>query len=108
MHILVVPEGEGIEKLFEKRQVSRSTESKNKINPNRPTTRHIIIKRQKVRQRENLKNSKRKAVSYLQGPPITLSDDFSTETAKRLAQNIQGNGKQGPTTKITLPSKAIV
>ena len=27
MHILLVPEGEGIEKLFEKRQVSRSTES---------------------------------------------------------------------------------
>ena len=33
----------------------------------RPTPRHIIIKRPKVKDRENLKSSKRKAVSYLQG-----------------------------------------
>ena len=36
----------------------------------RPTPRHIIIKMQKVKDKEgNLKSSKRKAVSYLKGIP---------------------------------------
>ena len=33
----------------------------------RPTPRHIIIKRPKVKDQESLKSSKRKAVSFLQG-----------------------------------------
>ena len=37
----------------------------NKMNPNRPTSRPILIKMLKVK--DNLKSSKRKAVSYLQG-----------------------------------------
>ena len=34
----------------------------NKINPKRPIVRHIIIKMSKVKDKENLKSSKRKAV----------------------------------------------
>ena len=53
----------------------------NKMNTKRLTPRHIMIKMSKVKEkRENLKSSKRKAVSYLQGVPIKLSDDFSNET----------------------------
>ena len=39
----------------------------NKINPKRPTPRHIIIKIHKVKDKENLQGSKRKAVNYQQG-----------------------------------------
>nr|KAF6413489.1 hypothetical protein HJG59_009717 [Molossus molossus] len=38
----------------------------NKMNPNRSTPRHIIIKMRKIKGKENLKSSKRKADSYLQ------------------------------------------
>ena len=39
----------------------------NKMDPKRPTLRHIVIKMPNVKDKENLKSSKRKAVSYLQG-----------------------------------------
>ena len=71
---------QGIENLFEKimmenflnlvkktdEQVQEAQRVPNKMNPKKLTQRHIIIKMQKVRQRENLKSSKRKAVSYPQ------------------------------------------
>ena len=47
----------------------------NKMDAERPTPRHIITKMPKVKDKENLKSSKRKAVSYLQ-VPIRLSADF--------------------------------
>ena len=43
----------------------------------RPTPGHNIIKTPKVKDKENLKSSKRKAISYLQGISIRLSVDFS-------------------------------
>ena len=48
-------------------QVQEAQKIPNKIDANRPTPRHIIIKMPKVKVKENLKSSKRKAVSYLQG-----------------------------------------
>ena len=49
-------------------QVLEAQRVPNKMNPRRPTLRHIIIKMLKVKdERENLKSSKRIAVSYLQG-----------------------------------------
>ena len=48
-------------------QVQEAQRVPNKMNPKRPTPRHIIIKMQKVKDRENLKSSWRKVVSYLQG-----------------------------------------
>ena len=54
----------------------------NKMNPKRATPRHIMIKMPKVKDRENLKSSKRKAVSYPQGAPIRPSAGFSTETLR--------------------------
>ena len=55
----------------------------NKMNPNRPTPRYIIIKIAKVK--ENFKGERKKqSISYKESP-IRLSADFSAETlqAKR-------------------------
>nr|KAF6500779.1 hypothetical protein HJG59_007833 [Molossus molossus] len=85
IHILGVPVGEEreqeIENLFETImaenvpnliketdiQVEEAQSVPNKMNPKRPTPSHIIIKMRKVQDKESLKSSKRKPVSYLQG-----------------------------------------
>ena len=79
-----MPEGEEeeqeIENLFEKimkenvpnlmkeidTQVHEAHRVPNKLDPKRTTPRHIIIKMARVKDKENLKSSKRKADSYLQ------------------------------------------
>ena len=49
-------------------QIQKAQRVRNKMNLKRPTPRPIIIKIPKVKEKEeNLKSSKRKAVSYLQG-----------------------------------------
>ena len=83
--IIGVPEGEEEEQeigtLFEKImkenfynvvkeidiQVQEAQRVPNRMDAKRPTPRHIIIKMPKVKDKENLKRSKRKAVSYIQG-----------------------------------------
>ena len=82
--IIVVPEGEeeqGIENLFEKvmrenfpnlrrEKVTQIEETQTvpiKRNPKRPTSGHIIIKRAKFQDRENLKGSKEEIGSNIQG-----------------------------------------
>ena len=53
----------------------------NKLNPNRPTPRHIIIKMEKVNVKERiLKASREKQSVNYKGTPIRLSGDFSTES----------------------------
>ena len=77
----------------------------------RPTPRHTIIKMLKVKDKERILKAtgQRHLVTY-KGVPIRLSADFSKETAgkKELARSIQSDEKQGPTTKITLSSKAVI
>ena len=92
-------------------QVQEAQRVPDKMNPKRPTPRHILIKMPKVKDKERiLKATREKKLVIYKGAPVTLSADFSTKTAvqKRLARNIQSNEKQGPITRITLPSKAIV
>ena len=48
-------------------QVQEAQRVPDRMNPKRPTARHINIKMPVVKYKENLKSSKRKAVSYLQG-----------------------------------------
>ena len=57
-----------------------------------------------------LKTAREKQLVTYKRVPIRLSVGFSTETAsqKGLAQNIQSDENPGSTTKITLPSKAII
>ena len=52
----------------------------NKLNPNRPTPRHIIIKMAKLEDKERiLKAAREKQSVNYKGTPIRLSADFSTE-----------------------------
>ena len=78
----------------------------------RPTQRHIITKTAKFKGKERiLKPTGEKQVVTYKGAPIRLPSDFSTETfqaIRDLAWNIQGDEKQGPMSKATLPSKAII
>ena len=46
-------------------QVQEAQRVPNKMDANRPTPRHIIIKMPRVKDKENLKSIKRKEVSYL-------------------------------------------
>ena len=61
-------------------QDTGSTRAPNKLNPNRPTLRHII-KIAKVKDKERiLKAAREKQNVNYKGTPIRLSADFSTET----------------------------
>ena len=60
-------------------QVQETQRVPNKVNPNRPTPRHIIIKMAKVKERI-LKAAREKLRVNYKGTPIRLSADFSTET----------------------------
>ena len=50
------------------------------MNPKRPTPRHIIIKMPTFKDEENTKSSERETTNNIQGTPIRLAADFSTET----------------------------
>ena len=79
---------------------SRNHRVPNKMNPKRPTTRHFIIKMQKVKDKERiLKAARKKQLFVCKGAPIRLSADFSTETAdqKGLARNIQSDERKART-----------
>ena len=53
----------------------------NKMNPKRSTTRYLIIKMSKVKDKERiLKAAREKQWVTYKGPPIRLSADFSTQT----------------------------
>ena len=72
------------------------------MNPKRPTPRHVIIRMPKVKDKENLKSSKRKAITYKEAPIRLSADSHRTFVGEKvLAQNIQSNEKQEPTNKIT-------
>ena len=72
-------------------QVQETRMVQNRMNPNRPTTRHIIIKMSTIKDKERIPYAARvkQRVSY-KGTPIRLSADFSTETlqARRQWQDI--------------------
>ena len=97
--IMGIPEGEeskqGIENLFEEimtenfpnlvkekvTQVQEAQRVPNKLDPQRPTPRHIIIKRTRLKDKERiLKASREKLVVTYKGAPIRLSSDTSIET----------------------------
>ena len=79
------------------------------LDPRKHTARHIItLSKMKG---ENLKRNKRKEDSYLQrSSHKTIRQLVSQKKPckKALERSIQINERQGPTSKITLPSKAII
>jgi len=72
-------------------KIQEAQRAPNKLNPNRPISRHIIIKMAKVNAKERiLKAAREKQNVNYKGTPIRLSADFSTETlqARREWQEI--------------------
>ena len=72
-------------------KIQEAQRAPNKLNPNRPTPRHIVIKMAKVKDKERILKTAREtqSISY-KGTPIRLQADFSTETlqARREWQDI--------------------
>ena len=62
-------------------QVQEAQRVSIKMNPKRPTPRHIIIKMPSLKDKErNLKAAKQKHEVTFKKTPILLATDFSTET----------------------------
>ena len=70
-------------------KIQEAQRAPNKLNPNRPTPRHIIIKIAKVKERILKAAREKQSINY-KGTPIRLSADFSTEKqqARREWQDI--------------------
>ena len=83
-----------------------------KLDPEKHTPRHIIIILPKIKDKERiLKAAREKDTVIHKEVPIRLSADFSKETLaskKGLERSIRSHGRQGPTSKITPSSKAII
>ena len=83
-----------------------------KLDPRKHTPRHIIITLPKMKDKERiLKAAREKETVTYKAVPIRLSADFSKRnlTSKnRLERSIQSHERQGPTSKITVSSKAII
>ena len=79
----------------------------NKMNPKRTTPRHIIIKMPKVKDKERiLKAAREKETVTYKGVPIRFKRNLAGK--KGLERSIPSHERQGPTSKITLSSKAII
>ena len=71
-------------------EVQEAQRVPNKMNPKRPTPRHIIIKTQKVQDKERiLKAAREKQLVTCKVTSTRLSADFSTETL-----HVRGIGKK--------------
>ena len=83
-----------------------------RLEPRRNTPRHIIITLPKIKDKERIfKAAREKESITYKGIPIRLSADFSKETLqakKGLDTSIPNHERQGPTSKMTLSSKAII
>ena len=58
-------------------KIQEAQRAPNKLNPNRPTSRHIIIKMAKVKERTLKPTREKQSINY-KGTPIRLSADSST------------------------------
>ena len=89
-----------------------SSESPKQGGPKKHTPRHIIITLPKIQDKERiLKAAREKDTVTYKGVPIRGSADFSKRNLagkKGLETSIQSQERQGPTSKITLSSKAII
>ena len=118
-------EEQEIENLFEKimenfpnlakeidfQEVQEAQRVPKKLDPRRNTPRHIIITLPKITQKERiLEGAREKDTVTYKGVPIRLTADFSRDfTGKKgLERSIPNHERQGPTSKITVSSKAII
>ena len=88
-------------------EVKEAQRVRKKLDLRRNTPRHIIITLAKIKNKERiLKASREKETVTYKGVPIRLSADFSKETF--LERSIRSHEREGPTSKITLSSKASI
>ena len=90
---------------------SRKLRVPKKLDPKRSTPRYIIITLPKMKDNERiLKAAREKDTVTYKGVPIRLSADFSKETlqAGRGWKEVFSLERQGPTSKITVSSKAFI
>ena len=81
------------------------------MDPRKHTPRHIVITLAKIKDERILKAAREKDTVTYKGVPIRLSADFLKRNPigkKRLERSIESHERQGPTSKITLSSKAII
>ena len=82
------------------------------MDPRKNTPRHIIIKLPKMKDKERfLKAAREKETVTSKGVSIRLSAGFFKRNLtgkKGLARSIPSHERQGPTSKITLSSKAVI
>ena len=132
VRIIGVPEGEEeeeeIEILFEKiikenfpnlakeidfQEVQEALRVPKKLDPRKHTARHITITLPKIKEKERIfKAGREKETVTYKGVPVRLSVDFSKETlqARRGWKEVFEvmEGKDLPTSKMTLSNKAII
>ena len=130
IRIIGVPEGEEeeqkIENLFEQimkenfpdlakeidfQEVQEAQRVPEKLDPRRDTPRHIIITLVKIKQKERILEAAREKDSYLQRSSHRIVSCFLKRNLagkKGLERSIPSQERQGPTSKITLPSKAFI
>ena len=92
-------------------QVQEAHTVPKKLDPRKHSPRHIIITLSKIKVEERiLKAAREKETVIYKGVPIRLSADFLKRNPgkKGLEGNIQSHKRQGPTSKITVSSKAII
>ena len=77
-----------------------------KLDPRRNTPRHIIITLPEIKEKERILEAARDKDTVIYKVPIRLSADFSKETLQ--ARSIPSHERQGPTSKITVSSKALI
>ena len=71
-------------------QVEEAQRVPNKLNPKRPTLRHIIIKITRLQDKERiLKAAREKQVVIHKGATIRLASDYSTETFQSRSQGCE-------------------
>ena len=81
------------------------------MDPRKHTPKHIIIISPEIKDKERiLKAAREKETVTYKGVPTRLSADFSRDLTgkKGLERSIQSHERQGPTSKITLSSRAII
>ena len=92
------------------REVQEAQRVPKKLDPRQYTSRHIIITVPKIKDKERiLKAVREKETVTYKGVPRRLSADFSKETLQaRRGWKKVGPKSLGPTSKITVSSKAII
>ena len=99
-------------KVIDFHEVQEAQRVPKKLDPRKQAPRHIIITLPKIKDKERiLKAAREKETVTYQGVPIRLSADLSKETlqARRSWEEVfKVIKRQGPTSKMTLSSEAII